>query len=357
MKILITKFKSIGDVILLSPLISSLAKNFKNCEISLYLNEGTEIFTQDNPDVKHIYLFDKAKYEKLSLQKKLLYFLKEIINIRKENYDLLISTDRGGKGEILSMFSNAKTRIGRRTNAKLISLIFDKFFYFQGDRHIVELNLDPIEILNLKIKNQKLEIFFNPLQGEKVKKRLNSIGEFVHIHPVSQCDHKNLDTNLMAKLIDYCEFDLNLNVILTSSPKANEMEYMNNVMSLVKSRPLDLSGKLSIIETAELNRLAKFTIVVDTAIMHVACANDIPTIAFFGPTSISNWGPLDINLNEISLKRSGGIQKNGKHTVIAANYSCVPCSNSGCSNSGYSKCLNELDFEEIKKIIYDYSIK
>jgi len=42
MKILISKFRSIGDVILLSPLITNLKSNYPEAKVDLIINKGTE---------------------------------------------------------------------------------------------------------------------------------------------------------------------------------------------------------------------------------------------------------------------------------------------------------------------------
>jgi len=92
-------------------------------------------------------------------------------------------------------------------------------------------------------------------------------------------------------------------------------------------------------------------IVVDTAIMHIATANDIPVLAFFGPTAVDNWGPWDKMLTKTTYQRKGGLQQHGKHRVLMSDKKCVPCSQTGCNNSGVSDCLNALNLETIKENI------
>jgi heptosyltransferase-3 len=92
-------------------------------------------------------------------------------------------------------------------------------------------------------------------------------------------------------------------------------------------------------------------IVVDTAIMHIATANDVPVLAFFGPTAVDNWGPWDKALTKTTYQRRGSLQQHGKHRVLMDNKTCVPCSQTGCDNSGVSDCLNGLNFDTIKENI------
>ena len=61
MKILITKFRSVGDVILLTPLIRNLKSHYPDGEIDLMVNKGTEVLITHNPNINQIILHDRFK--------------------------------------------------------------------------------------------------------------------------------------------------------------------------------------------------------------------------------------------------------------------------------------------------------
>jgi len=104
-------------------------------------------------------------------------------------------------------------------------------------------------------------------------------------------------------------------------------------------------------ETIALNKKAKLFIGVDTAIMHIAAANNIPTIAFFGPSSAKNWGPWDNEEQKNRYLKNKGLQRSKNHTVIQENWECVPCQKDGCNGSKISECLMNLNLEIIKEEI------
>jgi heptosyltransferase-3 len=163
--------------------------------------------------------------------------------------------------------------------------------------------------------------------------------------------YKCINDKIMAQVIDYCELELKTKVVLTAAPVDQELERIVNILKYTKSKPIDLSGKLTLLEASALNKLAQMLIVVDTAIMHIATANDVPVLAFFGPTAVDNWGPWDKALTETTYQRKGGMQQHGKHRVLMDNRECVPCSQTGCNNSGVSDCLNTLNLDLIKENI------
>ena len=352
MKILITKFRSVGDVILLTPLIRNLKSNYPNSKIDLMVNKGTEVLISHNPNIHRIILHDRFRLRAMSIWQRIKTEFRTLQGIRKKNYDIVISSDRGDRGAQISYFSGAKVKVGRIGGKGYINKnAFTHCFSFQGERHIVDLNLDPLRVLGLSINNKGLDVYWPKKDSESAKCITKELDIFIHIHPVSQCMYKCIDDKIMAQIIDYCELELNTKVILTAAPVDQELAKVANILKFTESKPIDLSGKLTLLETAALNKLAQMLIVVDTAIMHIATANDIPVLAFFGPTAVDNWGAWDKSLTKATYQRKGGLQHHGKHRVLMSNKECVPCSQTGCDNSGVSDCLNTLNLRKVKENI------
>ena len=350
MKILITKFRSLGDVILLTPLIRNLKTNYPGAQIDLMLNKGTELMVKHNPQIGQIILHDRFWHRTLTIWQRIKIEFQTLSEVRRSNYDIVISTDRGDRGARIAYFSGAKIRIGRRSDKSFINKhAFTHHFLFQGQRHIVELNLDPLRLLKLPIHSKGLEVHWSPEDNKRINKLTQNLGAFIHIHPVSQCLYKSIDDLMMANLIDYCELELDIRVVLTAAPVEQELNRIESILSHTKANPVNLAGKISLLETAALNKLSKMLIVVDTAIMHIATANQVPVLAFFGPTAVDNWGPWDKTMMHSTYQRSGGLQQHGMHRVLMGDQSCVPCSQLGCNNSGMSNCLNTLNFEMAKQ--------
>jgi heptosyltransferase-3 len=154
----------------------------------------------------------------------------------------------------------------------------------------------------------------------------------------------------MSEIIDFLE-DRDKKVVITASPDKKEMKKVENILNLCKTKPINLSGKLSLKEVAYLSSKAKLFIGVDTAIMHMAAAVDTPVVAFFGPSGAFNWGPWDNELFESGYTKKGGIQQMGKHTVIQHDWECIPCGKDGCNGTKISDCLMKFDMDKIYKII------
>ncbi len=214
-------------------------------------------------------------------------------------------------------------------------------------RHTVEANLDVLRVLDIPIKHKKVEMFWTKKDESKID-HLIDCKEFIHIHPVSRWMFKCISDEVMASIIDFCKIELKKEVVITAAPINAELKKVKDICSLCKSEPLDLAGKLTLKQTAALNKKSKFFIGVDTAIMHVSAANDVPVLAFFGPSGADHWGPWDNDMMTSGYVSRRGNRSMGKHHVIQESWDCVPCGKDGCNGTKVSDCLMKLDIELIK---------
>jgi len=353
-KILVMKFRNIGDVLLITPLIENLKLNYPKAKIDVAVNKGTEEMLTLNPNISNIHIYERGYVKKLLLLKKIKEEVNFIKKIRNEKYDLIINLTKGDRGAFISLFSKAKKRVGFRENFLSKLAFSDSMPLTQGIRHQIEWDLDALRVLGGEIKKKKVSIYWDKKDDEKIDS-LNLPQKFVHFHPVSRWLFKCIDDKIAAKIIDFIEEELNTKVLITAAPIEKELKKVENILKYTKSKPVNLSGKLTLKETAALNKRAKMFVGVDTAIMHIAAANDIPVVAFFGPSGAFHWGPWDNSLMESGYNKKNGFQQMGKHKVIQVNWDCAPCGKDGCNGSKISDCLMErgLDINFIKEVIKD----
>ena len=157
----------------------------------------------------------------------------------------------------------------------------------------------------------------------------------------------------MAQIIDYCELELGLKVVITASTEKFELDKVDKILNYCKSEPVNLSGKFSLKQIAALNNKSKLFIGVDTAIMHISASNNIPVFAFFGPSGANHWGPWDNDFMESSYTKRNGFQTMGRHRVFAESRECQPCGQDGCDGTKISDCLMTMDIDLIKRNIQE----
>jgi heptosyltransferase-3 len=321
MKILVIKFRNIGDVLLSTPLVSNLKNIYPDSIIDFALNKGCEDMLYDNPDINNIIIYDRPRIKQLSIFSQLKEEIKFTRNIRKCNYDMVINLTEGERGAQLVFLSGAKIKLGFPVRKGLLSKIkiFDKLGNDKKRQHTVEKDLQFIDILGKKIVNKEVKIYWPTEIEQEIDKVLadNNISQFVHIHPVSRWMFKCWEDDRMASIIDYLQQEKKLKVIITGAPIKNELDRVDNILALCKTRPINLSGKLTLKHLACLSSKAKLFFGVDTAPMHIAAATNTPVVTLFGASYPVIWGPWDNSSNEQLFQDKNGMQTNGLHHMIS----------------------------------------
>ena len=64
MKILLLKFRNIGDVVLISPLISNLKAYYKEAQIDVAVNRNTESMVTLNPNLHKVIIYERGLLKK-----------------------------------------------------------------------------------------------------------------------------------------------------------------------------------------------------------------------------------------------------------------------------------------------------
>jgi len=85
-----------------------------------------------------------------------------------------------------------------------------------------------------------------------------------------------------------------LSVVLTggSSDRSQNESLIISLPEFARVRTINLAGT-SLSESISLLARAQLVVSVDTGIMHIASALDVPLVALHGPTSSARWGPLN----------------------------------------------------------------
>jgi heptosyltransferase-3 len=332
-------------VLLTAPLIKNLKLNYPDAKIDVVVNKGTESMLTLNPNVNKIFTYDREYYKKLPKIKRFFEEFKFLNSFK--GYDIVINTTEGDRGAFIAKLSGADMKIGYKVVKNiLLKNVYDKEIPNPPLlRHIIENNLDAIRVLGGKIFEKKVEIFW-----DKKDENINLPDNYVHIHPVSRWLFKCIDDKIMAKIIDFL-YEKGQKVVITASPDEKEIKKVNSILGFCKSKPVNLSGKLTLKQVAFVAKKAKLFIGVDTAVMHMAAAVNTPVVAFFGPSGAFNWGPWDNDLTQSGYTKKNGIQKMGKHIVIQHNWECVPCGKDGCNGSKVSECLMSFDMDRVYNII------
>lgn len=345
------KFRSIGDVLLTTPLIRNLKLHYPEAQIDVAVNAEAKAVLEENPDVKTVLPYDRKAIKSGGFWNRLKGEAAFAKVIKDGRYDMVINMTEGDRGAFLALWSGAKTRVGIPPKNRLLKNAYTHTFSKQEHLHTVEWGLKALEALGLEPKEKKVYAF----SGEAAQAKVDTLELpeiFVHVHPLSRWQFKCIDDTKMAAMIDFLESEMGVRCVITAAADAKELDRVDNILSLCTSKSLSLAGQLNLKEVIALNAKAKFFLGVDTAIMHIAAANDTPVLAFFGPSGAFHWGPWDNDLSTCGYVNHNGIQSMGKHTVYQVDWDCAPCGQDGCDGSKISQCLIKgVDMEKVKTLL------
>lgn len=140
-----------------------------------------------------------------------------------------------------------------------------------------------------------------------------------------------------------------MHVVLTGSASAQDRQ-MNAEIAASLDGVIDLSGRLSLAQVGTLLRSARLFVGVDTSVTHLAAACGTPTVAIFGPTPPTNFGPWPQGARSAQpYALVAPIQLIANVALVQGQAACVPCRQSGCENhfDSRSDCLDQLAPERV----------
>lgn len=109
MKILVVRFKQIGDSILASSMCNTLRETFPDAQIDYVLYEHVVPIFKNHKNIDNIISISKKE------QKNLFKYIKKVWDITRTKYDIVIDIMSTPKSELFTLFSpNAKYKIGRK---------------------------------------------------------------------------------------------------------------------------------------------------------------------------------------------------------------------------------------------------
>lgn len=311
-KFLIIQTAFIGDVILATPLIEKIHDYYKGAEIDFMLRKGNESLLSNHPKINKVLIWDKknGKYPNL---------IKLLKQVRKNEYDLVLNLQRFASTGFLTWLSKGKRKVGFEQNP--FSFAYDNKYkvFFNEGKHETERNLTLLADFGDSVYF-KPRLYPTEQNYKNISEYIND--DFVIIAPASvwytKQFHKNKWIELINKLTDK-------KVILIGAPSDSSL--CDEIISKAEHKNIiNLAGKLSFLDSAEIMKHAKMNYVNDSAPMHLASSVNAPTTAIYCSTIPDfGFGPLSDNSKIIEIEtelecRPCGLH--GKKTCPEGHFDC-----------------------------------
>jgi predicted lipopolysaccharide heptosyltransferase III len=339
-KILLIQLGDIGDVVWTTPTIRAVKNSIPDSKVSVLVKNSFGGLLEADPSIEQVFEVKRYRGSLFHQAVSQLSFLKDI---RDQHFDLVVDLRLGDRGAFMAFATGASHRITMHHPA---GVPFWRNYLFthgvvpdhpvhtrgatdQSLRILRKLGIDSDDIIprlwvSDSIKKRVREILIN--------EKIDSVKHWITLNPFSRWQYKEWNDHKWIKIINWLWQTFSITAIITGSPA--EKPRAEALIQQCEVRAFNFAGKTTLGELAGLLRLSRLHIGMDSAAPHIAAATGTPTITIYGPSSWEDWAPLGKN-----------------HYVILSDRDCVPCRKRGCDNNGWSRCLEELDTDQVKKVL------
>ena len=336
-RVLVIKLQHLGDVLLTSPVFSTLKQNHPHLEIDALVYADTACILEGNPYISNILTIDRAW--KNDTREKIIQELHLYRRLKQRNYQLLISLTDRMRAVWLTRLLRPTFSVAPKYPHKRGKFWRNSFSHVfsqpQLPRHTVEIHLDALRRIGLypQEESKRLLMPINTAADDKISNLLESknlqAGQYIVIHPASRWMFKSWNIQGFAEVLQALT-SRNIAVVMVSGPDISEWEYVKTILRYKPNSAIDVSGQLNLPELAALIAKASCFIGLDSVAMHIAAAVNTPCVALFGPSSEQSWHPWQV-----------------PHRILTSPFSCRPCGLDGCGNGKISECLQAIQADDV----------
>lgn len=330
-KILVINLVGIGDLIMSTPAIKALRRQFQDAKICLLVYSFNKELVENSPYVDNIFVLDR----RLNMKD-----IDTLFKLRKINFDIAINLynvySKRGAINMATMLKiiKAKKTLGRDTDGR-------GFFYdykiperFDDLTHQVERMLAVVESLGAKEEDKRLDIWISEEKHNNLDtflKNTNISKEdfIIGLNPGSIRPSHRWPIKNFAILANALKNNYKAKVVVTGNKK--EIGLARRLKQLSGEDIFISSGEFSLSDLVNFIRVCNIYISNDTGPMHIANALGVPLVAITGSGSKMTYPYLK-----------------EKTIILKKDIDCSPCYKNYCWRLD---CLKAISPEDVMKAV------
>lgn len=346
MKILVINLMHLGDLMLVTPALTTLRKNFPTAHLSLLADKKLADLVQHNKNLDDCILINKTIAD----------LLKTIPQLRAEKFDLVINLHRNERASALAAFSGAKKIVGY--SKPLFSWLFTKTLpnpsiarhikhgfkteYIPGSQHQVKSHFDVLrEACGIeKIFDNGLEMWITAEDSDKATKIFRD--NFGNVKVVafnigaSWLTKRWLDGYFAACADNLLERGYGVAFLGGTMDREIVAGCVAKMAHADSDRLKIFTGEFSLAVLAGFLDNCVLFLTTDSGPMHVGVARNIPIVTMFGASPVPGFYPYD-----------------AKDVLIKSPEACHPCGKHTCPRSGDDNlaCMKKIPVSIVMKYV------
>ena len=334
-KILVIRLSSIGDILLSTPFIRQLRIKFKNCQIDFVVRDKFKDLLVKNPYIDNLYILQLSETDALKNLKR---------RLQEISYNTIFDLHNNLRSNYLRRIGARRVFSINKSKFKQTMLVYLKKNYYSKIIPIPQRYLNVAKDYDVRDDSKGLELYWEEdtvitAENKIAEAGLQGMGQYLCLAPGAGFFTKRWPAENFLRLIELVNKEFNLPVVILGGDGDREtgkyLERQNSVFNL--------TGKLSLLETAHILEKGMALVSNDTGLMHMATAVKTPVLAIFGST-VREFGFFPFRSQSFVLENN--------------ELNCRPCTHMGrkkCPKSHF-KCMIDIStdqvFEALKSFLW-----
>ncbi len=329
-RILVIRYRFIGDTILTVPFLRNLREAYPNAKIDVLVGPQSGEVLQGCPYINELICYDTTRFHKYdSGAGKPRSFWSYVSELKERKYDTAFVLKRSWSAALLPLLIGCRNRIGYGSPPR--SLFLTTAVKWNPSIHEVESTLDVLRAADIPIVNTEMESWISASEQSQIEElvpELKSRKPKILFHAAAAHPDKMYPLENWAEVMrGLCESGEYLAFHAGSAQDTKMYEELDRTSGI---EAINTSGKLSLQQSMALLANMDLAICTDSGPAHLSAAAGTPTLALFGPTDPERWAPWGTkNL-----------------ALFDSNLSCRPCNyKKTCDDK--RQCLTELSAQAV----------
>lgn len=312
----------IGDVVNSTAALHCLRQRFPNAYFCVEVGERGVEALRNFPGMDELWL--RPTHQGLWGK------IRFIHRLRRGRFDLAVILDDSADMVLYAWLAGIPVRVGVRRKHKFQNL-YTAFVPHDPSRHeTLDHFRDVVQLLGGDTSDYRPRLYPSPEDRQVAETELRQAGwngsaTLIGIHPGAGRPHRQWFPDRFARVCDALS-EQGIQCVLLGGP--GDRELAEEILAHCHCQPLVLTGRLTILQLAELMPYLHVLITGDSGPMHIAAAMGTRVVALYGVSDPAYTGPFGEG-----------------HIIIRHNEPCAGCTAERCVHD--RECMRRISVEEV----------
>ncbi|ACH37872.1 ADP-heptose--lipopolysaccharide heptosyltransferase [Citrifermentans bemidjiense Bem] len=293
-RILVLRYRFIGDTILTIPFLRNLRKAEPDAHIAWVLAPGSAEVADGIPYVDELIFWDPPTIhaDSRSTHKTMGDKLGFIRQLRARRFDKVYVLKRSFGSAVIGLLSGARSRVGFSTEGR--RFLLTKGVPYQHGQHEVQNFLDVLRADGVPVTDDYLEAWLSDEEqafadGFFQERGVDPGEKVIAIHPFAANETRGWHLDNFIELARLLQERYGARILFLGGPR--DREALVPIRAALPVKPLEAVGATTLRQTMAILSRCNLLVCNDSGIMHLGASLQVPLVALFGPQSPVKFGP------------------------------------------------------------------